>query len=185
MDELVSSDKRKELRIPYSGAVRFSADQFHWYVNKAHNISKKGLFIETGEVFTPGTSLSVQIDLTVGTQVVKKIRTVGEVVRLASEEEDTSPKKSGGIGIHFSLLPGEERIIRDFAKYTAAPSLPEDIPTQHAPARHVCVEVHEEAYSWLQWWLKEALNKLLSTNGLIMELVVLLAFIVLYVMVFL
>ena len=184
MDELVSFDNRKVLRIPYSGAVRFSANQFHWHLNKAQNISKEGLFIETGEVFTIGTRFYLNIDLTVDTQVVKKIRTVGKVVRLAGEEE-ASYNKSSGLGVHFSLLPVEERIIRDFAKHDAAPALPEDIPTKHDLARHVCVEVREEAYSWLQWWLKEALNKLLSTNGLILELVALLAFIMLYVMVFL
>lgn len=184
MDALVSLDNRKALRIPYSGAVRFSADQFHWHLNKAQNISKEGLFIETGEVFTLGTRLYLNIDLTVDTQVVKKIRTVGNVVRLAGEEE-TSPYKSGGLGVHFSLLPGEERIIRDFAKHAVNPSPPEDIPAKHNPARHVRVEVQREAYSCLQWWLKEALNKLLSTNSLILELVALLAFIMLYIMVFL
>ena len=108
MDELVSYDNRKELRISYSGAVRFSADQFHWHVNKAQNISKEGLFIETGEVFTLGTNLYLHIDLTVDAQVVKKIRTVGKVVRLAGDEENTSQNKSAGIGVHFSLLTSEE-----------------------------------------------------------------------------
>ena len=177
-------DNRKALRIPYGGAVRFSADQFHWHLNKAQDISNEGLFIETGEVFTLGTRLYLNIDLTVDTQVVKKIRTVGRVVRLAGEEE-TSPYKSGGLGVHFSLLPGEECIIRDFAQHAVNPSPPEDIPAQHNPARHVRVEVYREAYSCLQWWLKEGLNKLLSTNSLILELVALLVFIVLYVMVFL
>ncbi len=185
MDELVSLDNRKALRIPYSGAVRFSADQFHWHLNKAQNISKEGLFIETGEVFTLGTRLYLKIDLTVDTQVVKKIRTVGKVVRLAGAEEDTVHYKSGGLGVHFSLLPSEERIIRDFAKHAVSPSLTEDIPVKHNPARHVRFEVHREAYSCLQWWLKEGLKKLLSTHSLILELVALLVFIVLYVMVFL
>ena len=185
MDELVSLDNRKALRIPYGGAIRFSADQFHWHLNKAQNISKEGIFIETGEVFTLGTHLYLNIDLTVDTQVVKKIRTVGKVVRLAGEGEDTAQSKIGGLGVHFSLLPGEERIIRDFAKHAVNPSLAEDIPVKHNPARQVRVEVHREAYSCLQWWLKEGLNKLLSTNSLILELVALLVFIVLYVMVFL
>jgi Tfp pilus assembly protein PilZ len=185
MDELVSFDNRKELRIPCSGAVRFSADQFHWHLNKAQNISKEGLFVETGEVFTLGTNLYLHIDLTVDTQVVKKIRTVGKVVRFAGEEEDTSHNKSGGMGIHFSLLPSEELIIRDFAEHAVNPPLPEDISAQHNTERHVCVEVHGEAYSCLQWWWKEALNKLLSTNGFLIELTVILAIIVIYVVIFL
>jgi Tfp pilus assembly protein PilZ len=185
MDELVSFDNRKVLRTPYNGAVRFSADQFHWHLNKAQNISKEGLFIETGEVFTPGTRLYLNIDLTVDTQVVKRIRPVGRVVRLAGEGEDTSQNKSGGLGIHFSLLPREERIIRDFANHAVNPSLPEDIPAKQDPAKHVRIEVHREVYSCLQWWLKEALNKVLRTNSVILELVALLVFIVLYVMVFL
>jgi Tfp pilus assembly protein PilZ len=185
MDELVSYDNRKELRIPYKGAIRFSADQFHWHLNKAQNISKGGLFIETGEVFTLGKNLYLHIDLTVDTQVVKRIRTIGKVVRLSGDEESTSQNKSVGIGVHFSLLPSEERIIRDFAKNVVNHSLSEHIPTKHNPARHVCVEVHREAYSCLQWWLQEALNRILSTNGLILELAVILAFIVLCVMIFL
>ena len=184
MDESVSFDNRKTLRIPCTGAVRFSADQFHWHLNKAQNISREGLFIETGEVFTPGTNLYLHIDLTVDTQVVKKIRTVGKVVRLAGEEEDTSRNKSGGIGIHFSLLSSEEHIIRDFAKHAVNSSLSEDIPAKHNPVRHVHVEVQGEAYSCLRWWLKEGLSKLLSSNSLILELVVLLVFIVLYVVLF-
>jgi len=185
MDELVSSGKRKALRIPYRGAVRFSADQFHWHVNRAQNISREGLFIETGEVFVPGTRLYVNIDLTVDTQVVKKIRTVGKVVRLAGQEEDTSRNKGGGLGMHFSLLPREACIMRAFAEHAVNPSLPEDIPAKHNPARYVRGEVHREVYSCLHWWLKESLDKLSRTNGLILELVALLAFIMLYVMVFL
>ena len=185
MDELVSFDNRKELRIPCSGAVRFSADQFHWHLNKAQNISKEGLFVETGEVFSLGTNLYLHIDLTVDTQVVKKIRTVGKVVRLAGEEEDNSSNKGGGMGIQFSLLSSEERIIRDFAKHTVNPSLPEDTPAKHNSVRRVSVEVHGEAYSCLQWWWKEALNKLWSTNGFLIELTVILAIIVMYVVIFL
>jgi Tfp pilus assembly protein PilZ len=154
-------------------------------LNKAQNISKEGLFVETGEVFTLGTNLYLHIDLTVDTQVVKKIRTVGKVVRVAGEEEDTSHNKSGGIGVHFSLLPSEERIIRDFAQHAVNPSLSEGIPAKHNQARHVCVQVDGEAYSCLQWWLQEAVNKLLSTNGFLLELTVILAFIVIYVMIFL
>ena len=185
MEELVSLDNRKTLRIPYRGAVRFSADQFHWHLNKAQNISQEGLFIETGKVFTLGTNLYLHIDLTVDTQVVKKIRTVGKVVRLVGGGDATSHDESGGLGIHFSLLPSEEGIIRDFAKHAADASLPEGIPAQYDPARHVCVEVQGEAYSCLQWWWKEALNKLLGTNGLILELTVLLAILVIYIVIFL
>ena len=116
MDEGVSYDNRKALRIAYKGAVRFSADQFHWYVNTAQNISKEGIFIKTGEIFTLGTNLYLHIDLTVDAQVVKKIRTIGKVVRLAGSEEPSSQKENTGIGIHFFLLPSQKRIIRDFAK---------------------------------------------------------------------
>ena len=185
MEELVSLDNRKALRIPYRGAIRFSADQFHWHLNKAQNISQEGLFIETGKVFTLGTNLYLHIDLTVDKQVVKKIRTVGKVVRLAGEEDATSQKKSGGLGVHFALLPSEECIIRDFAKHAVDSSLPEGIFAQNDLEKHVCVEVRGEVYSCLQWWCKEAINKVLSTGGLILELTVLLAILVLYVVIFL
>lgn len=185
MDESVLCDKRKAIRIPCNGTVRFSADQFNWYLNRAQNISKEGLFIETGKVFTPGTRLSVQIDLSVYSRVVEQIRTVGQVVRSGKSGDETFPTRSGGMGIHFSLLPGEERIIRDFARHPATPSGAEKIPAGHSPARHRYIEVCGEACSYLKWWLQEALKTLFNTKSLILELAALLAVIVIYVFVFL
>ena len=105
MDNLALQSKRKEMRIPFTGTVRFSADQFNWYLNKAQNISRNGIFIETEEEFKAGTKLYLNFDLTINAEVVKKIRTRGEVVRLAGDEERGAGSQGPGIGIHFSLLP--------------------------------------------------------------------------------
>ena len=51
-------------------------------------------------------------------------------------------------------------------------------------AKHVCVEVQDTTVSSLKWWLQEIVNKMVSTNGLIIELAVILIFIVLGVMLF-
>ena len=51
-----------------------------------------------------GTKLYLNFDLTVNGEVVKKIRTIGEVVRLAGDEERGAGAENPGLGIHFSLL---------------------------------------------------------------------------------
>lgn len=185
MDKGVLYEQRKELRIPYRGAVRFSADQFHWYLNTSQNISKEGLFIETEEVFAPDALLYLYIDLRVNDRVVKKIRTTGRVVRLAGGGEGTFPKKSAGIGIRFSLLPGDERIIRDFAEQAVNHVLSQLIPPSRQTDKQVMVAVHSKSDSYLRWWLKEALNRMLGTKGLILEMALILAFMVLFVVIFL
>ena len=47
MDELVSDNQRKDLRILFNSDVRFSMDQFNWHLGRADNISKCGIFVET------------------------------------------------------------------------------------------------------------------------------------------
>ena len=104
MDKVVQYGRREDMRIPYRGTVRFSADQFNWYLNQAKNISKRGIFIDTEEMFRVGTRLYLTFDLTIGSEVVRRIRTTGRVVRLAKEGESAQGVGSG-IGIQFSLLP--------------------------------------------------------------------------------
>jgi Tfp pilus assembly protein PilZ len=178
MYNFVLQSKRKEIRIPYSGTVRFSADQFNWYLNKAQNISRKGIFIKTEEEFKVGTKLYLNFDLIVNDEVVKKIRTIGEVMRCVHDGEKGSGVKNSGLGIHFSLLPGQEIAMRTFVEDVMDASLEES-------AKHIGVAVQDKTVPLLRWWLQEVANKLLSTNGLILELTVILIFIVVGVMLFL
>lgn len=184
MYDFVLQSKRKEIRIPYSGTVRFSADQFNWYLNKAQNLSKKGMFIKTEEEFTVGTKLYLNFDLTDNDKVVKKIRTIGEVMRLAGNEERGVGAENPGLGIHFSLLPGQEIAMRAFLE-DVVDSSQEGFISVEEPAKHICVEVQDKTVPLIMWWLQEIANKVLSTNGLILELAVILLFIVMGVMLFL
>jgi hypothetical protein len=184
MDNLVSDSNRKEMRIPYRGTVRFSADQFNWYLNKAQNISKKGIFIETEEKFTVGTKLYLNFDLTVNNQVVKKIRTIGEVVRLADGAEKGKETSHSGLGIRFSLLESEKAAMRTFVKDVVDSSVDGLFSGAESPVKHVWVKVQDTDPPFLSWWLQEAVNKLLSTNGLILELTVILILIVVGVVIF-
>jgi Tfp pilus assembly protein PilZ len=181
MYNFVLQSKRKEIRIPYSGTVRFSADQFNWYLNKAQNISRKGIFIKTEEEFKVGTKLYLNFDLTVNDEVVKKIRTIGEVMRFAGDEEKGAGAESAGLGIHFSLLPGQEIAMMAFVEDVVDSS--PDVPSSSGEsAKHICVEIQDKTVPLIMWWLQEIANKVLSTNGLIIELAVILIFIVVGVM---
>ena len=184
MDNLAPHGRRKEGRIPYSGTVRFSADQFNWYLNRARNVSKKGIFIETEEKFKVGTKLYINFDLTVDGSVVKKIRTFGEVVRLAGDEKEGLETKPHGLGICFSLLPSQETVMRTFVVACAGSCLEGSSPLP-LPSKQVYIGLQMEPVPLLRWWIQEVVNKLLSTNGLILELAVILIFIVVGVMLFL
>ena len=183
MDDLVPQGRRKEMRIPYSGTVRFSADQFNWYFNRARNVSEKGIFIRTDEKFKVGTKLYLNFDLTVDGSVVKKIRTIGEVVRLAGDAKEDLGNKQHGLGIYFSLLPSQETVMRSFVAESVDSSREGSSPLA-LPSKHVYIGVQGEPVPLLRWWLQEGVNKLLSTNGLILELAVILIFIVVGVMLF-
>jgi Tfp pilus assembly protein PilZ len=183
MDDLVPDCRRKVMRVPYSGTVRYSADQFNWYLNRARNVSKKGIFIKTEEKFTVGTKLYLNFDLTVDGSVVKKIRTIGEVVRLADHAKEVLGNKPYGLGIYFSLLPSQDAVMKSFVG-GCADSFPERSSPLSAPSKQVSIGVQEKPVSLLKWWLQEGINKLLSTNGLILELTVILIVIVVGVIIF-
>ena len=183
MDDLAPDCRRKEIRIPYGGAVRFSSDQFNWYLNRARNVSKKGIYIKTDEKFKVGTKLFLNFDLTLDGSVVKKIRTIGEVVRLAGEVKEGLENKKHGLGIYFSLLPSQEKVMRNFVE-EFVDSSPERFSPLTLPSKHVYIGVQERPVPLLRWWLQEGINNLLSANGLILELTVILIFIVVGVMLF-
>ena len=184
MDKVVQYGRREDMRIPYRGTVRFSADQFNWYLNQAKNISKRGIFIDTEEMFRVGTRLYLTFDLTIGSEVVRRIRTTGRVVRLAKEGESAQGVGSG-IGIQFSLLPGERQVINAFTRDNPQNQIADFIDARQSPAMHVCMKVEDSTSSPLGWWFKELVNRVYSTNGIILELFMILIFIILGVVLFL
>ena len=176
MDKLVSNQRRKDLRIPFKSVVRLSADKINWHLDKTNDISKSGIFIETGEMFKEGSKVHLNFDLATDCQV-KNIKTVGKVVRLVAAKEAAGLKEESGIGIKFSLMPGEEFMIRSFIKDTAnqtASVPPSSLPQ---PAKHICVEAKIQPLSLLKWWLKEAFVKTFTLKGVIVELVLLIVII--------
>ncbi len=47
MDKLVSNKQSRDLRVPFKNVVRFGVDQSNLHLDKVHDISKSGMFIET------------------------------------------------------------------------------------------------------------------------------------------
>ena len=184
MDKLVTGNRRKDLRIPFKSNVRFSADQFNWYLDRAQDISKRGLFIETEKMFKVGSRIYLHFNLMAGDQV-KKIKAIGKVVRLSNVEEKAGRRKSSGIGIRFSLLPSEDRMMCSFIKGIVNHSVPVDSSSFHQSAKHIYIEAKSSPNSIFKWWLKEIVNKACTANGLIVELVFLIVIIVIVFIAFL
>ena len=180
MDQLVTANRRKDLRIPFKSDVRFSADQFNWYLERAQNISQRGLFIETAKMFKVGSMIYLHFDLMADDQV-KKMKAIGKVVRLANGEGKAGRGKSSGIGIRFSLLPSEDQMMCSFIKSIANHSVPVASSSLHQSAKGIYVEAKSSPDSIFKWWLKEMVNKACTANGLLVELV---CFIVIILIVF-
>jgi hypothetical protein len=114
----------------------------------------------------------------VDNKVIKKIRTIGEVVWLAGDTKEGLVNEQYGLGIYFSLLPNQETAMRIFVGEWADSSPEGPCASLPSPSKHVCLGVQREPVSLLRWWFQEVANKLLSTNGLILELAVMLIFLV-------
>lgn len=184
MDKLVSNQRRKDLRIPFKSVVRLSADKINWHLDEACDISKSGIFIETGEMFKVGSKVHLNFDLATDCQV-KNIKTIGKVVRLVDAKEKAVGREGSGIGIRFFLLPGEEFLIRSFIKDTANQTASAPSSSLPQPAKHICVEAKIQPLSLLKWWLKEAFVKTFTLKGVFVELVILVVIVVIVVIVFL
>ena len=169
MDKLVVGNRRKDLRIPFKSNVRFSADQFNWYLDRSQNVSKRGLFIETEKMFKVGSRIYLHFNLMEGDHV-KKIKAIGKVVRLGSVEE-VGRRERSGIGIRFSLLPSEDRMICSFIEGIVNYSVPVSSSSLHQSATHIYGEAKGSPASLFKWWLKEIVSKACTANGLIVELV--------------
>jgi len=184
MDKLVSNQRRKDLRIPFKCVVRLSADKINWHLDEASDISKSGIFIETGEIFKVGSKVHLNFDLATDCQV-KNIKTIGKVVRLVDAKEKAVEREGSGIGIKFFLMPSEEFMIRSFIKDTANQTASVSSSSLHKPAKNICVEAKIQPAALFKWWLKDIVKKTFSIKGVIVELVILVVFVVLVAVVFL
>ncbi len=183
---LVSSKQNRDIRVPFKNVVKFGVDRSNLHLDKAHDISKSGMFIETEKKLKVGSKVHLNFDLITDFQV-KNIKAVGKVVRLADTIEKAGKSEGSGVGIKFSLLPSEEFLIRGFVKDIANQTT-ESSPSSNRPAKHICVEVKSppDSLSCLfKWWLKDIVAKAFAFNGLIMQLVILVIFVAISIMVFL
>jgi Tfp pilus assembly protein PilZ len=183
---LVSSKQNRDMRVPFKNVVKFGVDRSNLHLDKAHDISKSGMFIETEKKLKVGSKVHLNFDLITDFQV-KNIKAVGKVVRSADTIEKAGKSEGSGVGIKFSLLPSEEFLIRGFVKDIANQTT-ESSPSSNQPAKHICVEVKNppgSLFCLFKWWLKDIVAKAFAFNGLIMQLVILVIFIAISIMVFL
>ena len=185
MDKLVSSKQSRDIRVPFKNVVKFGVDQSNLHLDKAHDISKSGMFIETEKKLKVGSKVHLNFDLVTDFQV-KNIKAVGKVVRLADTIEKAGKSEGSGVGIKFFLLPSEEFLIRSFVQ-DIANQLTESSPSSNRPAKHICLEVKsspDSSFCLFKWWLKDIIDKAFAFNGLIMQLVILVIFVAIAIVVF-
>lgn len=186
MDQFVSQKQKRDMRVPFNHVVRFGVDRSNLHMDKAHDISKSGMFIETDKPFKVGSNVHLNFDL-ISDYQVKNIKAVGKVVRLTGSAKKAAKRESAGVGIKFSLLPSEEFLIRSFVEDMANQTA-KFSPAFNQKAKHVCVEVKhspDSLFCLTKWWLKEMVDKAFAYNGLIMQLVLLVIFVTIAIMVFL
>jgi len=186
MNPFVPRKQSRDMRVPFKHVVRFGVDRSNLHLDKAHDISKSGMFIETEKTFKVGSNVHLNFDLITDFQV-KNIKAVGKVVRLADTIKKAGKSEGSGVGIKFFLLPSEEFLIRNFVK-DIANQIKESSPLINRAAKHICVEVKsppDSLFCLFKWWLKEMVAKAFAFNGLIMQLVILVIFVAIAIVVFL
>lgn len=182
MDGLVVDNQRRDLRIPFDNDIRYSMDQFNWHLGSADNISKGGIFIVTGRILKIGSRIYLNFNLP---NTFQKIKTTGEVVRLANTGEGSAEEESSGMGIRFSHVPSEELMIRSFIRGVLNNSVPMRSPSLRQPSRRILsAETIRSLIYTIKWWVKESVTKFIRVNYLIAELVVLVFILVLIKIVF-
>ena len=182
---LVSSKQNRDIRVPFKNVVKFGVDRSNLHLDKAHDISKSGMFIETEKKLKVGSKVHLNFDLITDFQV-KNIKAVGKVVRFADAIEEAGKSEGSGVGIKFFLLPSEEFLIRSFVK-DIANQITESSTSINRPEKHICLEVKsppDSLFCLSKWWLKEIAAKAFACNGLIMQLVILVIFVAIAIMVF-
>jgi uncharacterized protein (TIGR02266 family) len=177
MDGLLAGNQRRDLRIPFDNDIRYSMDQFNWHLGRADNLSKGGIFIATEKMLKVGSRVYLNFNLP---NTFQNIKTTGEVVRLANTEEGSMEENFSGIGIRFSLIPSEERMIRSFIRGIFNNSVPVRSSTMQKPQKHsLKVKTENTFVSIVKWWVKETVTNFVKVNYLIAELVVLVFIVVL------
>jgi len=172
MARIASSQQRKDLRIPYNENVQFSMDQFNWHLGRSQNISKRGIFVETGKMLKLGSRIYLNFKIPSRHQT-KNIKATGEVVRLIDSEEKALKMGSSGIGINFSLLPTDENIIRSFIRSIADRSVLAYSSPSSQFANPVYGKARGSLHSLLKWWVKSVAAKAFTFNGFAVEMVAL------------
>lgn len=180
MDRLVSGNQRKDLRIPLNGNVRFSADQFNWNLGKACDISKGGIFIATEKMLKVGSKVYLNFSLK---SKYQNIKTIGEVVRLANDEDRSVKQEYSGMGVRFSLLPSEELMMRSVIRGVVNNAVPLRSSSMRQSPKRRLYKPGAKSYlsTSFKWWLKETIKKAFSVNYLIVELVLLVVILMVFV----
>ena len=185
MDQSVPRKQSRDLRVPFKHVVRFGVDRSNLHLDRAHDISKSGMFIETEKTFKVGSNVHLNFDLVTDFQV-KNIKAVGKVVRLADTIKKAGKSEGFGVGIKFFLLPSEEFLIHSFVE-DMANQTEEFSPSFNQTEKHIYVEVKrspDSLFCLSKWWLEEMVAKAFAYNGLIMQLVILVIFVAIAIMVF-
>jgi Tfp pilus assembly protein PilZ len=172
MARIASSQQRKDLRIPYNENVQFSMDQFNWHLGRSQNISKRGIFVETGKMLKLGSKLYLNFKIP-GRHQTKNIKATGEVVRIVDTEEKALKMGSSGIGVSFSLIPTDENVIRSFIRSVADRSVPAFSSPSSQVARPVYGKAGGSLHGLLKWWVKGVAAKAFTFKGFVVEMVAL------------
>jgi Tfp pilus assembly protein PilZ len=171
MDELVSDNQRKDLRILFNNDVRFSTDQFNWHLGRADNISNGGIFVETERMLRVGTKIYLNFGIPTNFQ---NIKAAGEVVRWANVAGGSIKEEFSGMGIRFSLSPSEDLMIGSFIRGILDNSVPVHSPSLRQPSRRsLSAETIRSLIYAIKWWVREVVTKYARVNYLIAELAVL------------
>jgi hypothetical protein len=118
-------------------------------------------------------------------QPVKKLKTVGKVVRVASATGSGSDGVSQGMGVEFAHSPGEELILRKFILDAIDHSITVNFSwLPSCPSRSDSDRMSSHS-TLCKWWLKEIIRKAGQYNKVTVELVLALVILVLITLAFL
>jgi len=100
MARVAVSQQRKDLRIPFQANVQFSMDQFNWHLGRSQNISKRGIFVETGKMPKLGTRIYLNFKIFVKNYLSPKMAVP---IRTAVDPSSIATSKSPDIPIESSF----------------------------------------------------------------------------------
>jgi len=159
-------------------------NQFNWYLGRSQNISKRGIFVETGKMLKLGSRIYLNFKIQSRYQT-KNIKATGEVVRLTDIEERALKMGNSGIGVNFSLIPTDENTIRNYIKSIADRSVHAFASPSPQFLKPVHVKARSSLTALLKWWVKMLAAKALTFNGFVVEMVALIIIIMIVFQMFL